>query len=60
MRVLLDINIVLDVLLKREPWVSKSKSVWQANDDGLITGYITGTTLRAQQKELYIFLGVIV
>ncbi len=45
MRVLLDTNIVLNVLLKREPWVSKSKSIWQANDDGLITGYITGTTL---------------
>ncbi|MBA7654255.1 hypothetical protein ES703_62131 [subsurface metagenome] len=45
MRVLLDTNIVLDVLLKREPWVSNSKSIWQANDDGRITGYIAGTTL---------------
>lgn len=45
MRVLLDTNIILDVLLKREPWVSKSKSIWQANDDGRISGYITGTTL---------------
>jgi predicted nucleic acid-binding protein len=32
MRVLFDTNIVLDVLLNREPWVGGSKAVWQAHE----------------------------
>jgi len=45
MNVLLDTNIVLDVLLNRQPFVTESKSIWQANDDDKITGYIAATTL---------------
>ena len=40
MRVLLDTNIILDVLLNRAPWVTEAKAVWQAHEDGRITGYM--------------------
>jgi predicted nucleic acid-binding protein len=45
MRVQLDTNVVLDVLLNRETWVKDSAAVWQASDDGRIIGHITATTL---------------
>jgi predicted nucleic acid-binding protein len=45
MRVLLDTNVVLDVLLNRSPWVAEAKAIWQANDEGQMTGYITATTI---------------
>ena len=45
MRVLLDTNVVLDVLLKREPWVNDSAAAWRASDEGRIVGHITATTL---------------
>lgn len=45
MRVLLDTNVILDVLLNRAPWVSEAKAVWQAHADGQITGYMTATTI---------------
>lgn len=40
MRVLLDTNVLLDVLLNRDPWVVESSAVWQASDEGKIAGYI--------------------
>ncbi|HZG69405.1 MAG TPA: PIN domain-containing protein [Herpetosiphonaceae bacterium] len=45
MNVLLDTNVVLDVLLKRDPWLADSQAVWQASDDGLITGYLMAAAL---------------
>jgi len=45
MRVLLDTNIVLDVLLKREPWAADARAIWQANDQGRITGHILASVL---------------
>lgn len=45
MRVLFDTNVVLDVLLNREPWAADSSAVWQANDDGQIVGYVTACAL---------------
>jgi predicted nucleic acid-binding protein len=45
MHVLFDTNVVLDVLLNREPWVDNSSTAWQANDDGHIIGYITACVL---------------
>lgn len=45
MRLLFDTNLVLDVLLNREPWVTEAKALWQAHDDGKIVGYITASTL---------------
>lgn len=45
MSVLIDTNIVLAFLLNRAPFVTSSKVVWQAHDDGKIIGYIAATTL---------------
>ena len=45
MRVLLDTNVVLDVLLKRDPWLKEAQALWQANDDGRLVGYISASTL---------------
>ena len=45
MRILLDTNIVLDVLLNREPFVNDSRRLWQAADDGAFDGAIASFTL---------------
>src|SRR3990172_6690786 len=45
MRVLVDTNVVLDALLKREPWAETAKSLWEANDEGRVAGYLTASTL---------------
>ena len=44
-RILLDTNVVLDVLLKREPWVSDASVIWQANDEGRLVGYLMASAL---------------
>lgn len=45
MRVLFDTNILLDVLLQREPWRAEADALWQANDAGKLNGYVTATTV---------------
>ena len=45
MRILIDTNVMLDVLLNRDPWVAQSSAVWQANDEGQIVGYITACAI---------------
>ena len=45
MRILIDTNVMLDVLLNREPWVAQSSAVWQANDEGHIVGHITACAI---------------
>lgn len=45
MRVLLDTNILLDVLLNREPWVNEARQIWLNNDIGQLDAYITASTL---------------
>ena len=45
MHVLFDTNVVLDVLLNRDPWVAQSSAVWQANDEGQVRGYIAACTV---------------
>jgi len=45
MKILFDTNVLLDVLLTREPWVHHGRSLWQANDQGQIKGYISATTV---------------
>jgi predicted nucleic acid-binding protein len=42
---LIDTNVVLDVLLNRQPFVTDSAGVWRACDAGRFVGYITATTL---------------
>ncbi len=43
-RALLDTNILLDVLLKREPFVKDAAALWQANEQGLFEGSISAIT----------------
>jgi len=45
MRILIDTNVMLDVLLNRDPWVAQSSAVWQANDEGYIVGHITACAI---------------
>ena len=45
MEILLDTNVVLDVLLNREPWVRSASIIWRAIDEKRITGYIAACTL---------------
>mgnify|MGYP001048164763 CR=1 FL=1 len=45
MRILFDTNVLLDVLLKREPWVTQSSSAWQASDEGKIIGHVTACVI---------------
>lgn len=45
MKLLFDTNIVLDVLLYREPWVHSAQKLWAANDQNLLNGYLTATTM---------------
>lgn len=44
-RVLLDTNVILDVLLRRLPWYVEARRLWDAVDAGRVTAYITATTL---------------
>ncbi len=45
MRVLFDTNIVLDVLLKRDPFVAEASALWAANDADEMVGYVSSITL---------------
>jgi predicted nucleic acid-binding protein len=44
MRVLVDTNVVLDVLLKREPWVTEAAAVWRLCSEAAITGYVSASS----------------
>ena len=39
-KILVDTNIILDVLLGRQPWLSASLAVWVAVDRGQARGYL--------------------
>jgi predicted nucleic acid-binding protein len=45
MRVLLDTNVVLDVLLNREPMVDDAQALWLAADNGQVTAYLSAASL---------------
>ena len=45
MKVLIDANVILDVLLNRSPWVTDSQAVWDANHQRQIHGYVVATTV---------------
>lgn len=45
MRVLIDANVILDVLLDRQPFVGDSKRVWEACDEGRFDGCIATFTI---------------
>ena len=44
-RVLVDINVILDVLLDRRPYVGASSDVWAAIEDGRVDGLLAGHAL---------------
>jgi predicted nucleic acid-binding protein len=45
MKVLLDMNVVLDVLLVRQPWFPEASQVWDANRNGQIAAGIAAFTV---------------
>jgi predicted nucleic acid-binding protein len=45
MKILLDINVVLDVLLDRPPWVASAREIWKAFDENRATGYLSAISL---------------
>jgi predicted nucleic acid-binding protein len=44
-KLLVDINVVLDVVLKRHPWMADAARVLTEIDTGAATGYVAGHTL---------------
>lgn len=45
MRVLVDTNIVLNVILEREPFVESATDLFNLIEKGKIQGYIAATTI---------------
>lgn len=45
MRVLVDTNIILDLLLEREPFLQEAELLFQKIAAGKVIGYVTATTL---------------
>jgi predicted nucleic acid-binding protein len=45
MTVLLDLNVVLDALLGREPWRADADAIWDANQDGRIAAWMSAAAL---------------
>jgi hypothetical protein len=43
--VLIDLNIVLDVFLQRQPWVADATVIWDAHVHGRIRGHLVATSL---------------
>ena len=45
LRVLLDTNVILDVLLQRQPWVNEAAEIWQAVDEGRVAAFLPASAL---------------
>lgn len=45
MKVLIDTNIVLDLLLEREPFIESALSLFEQIEQGKLVGYIAATTI---------------
>ncbi|MEZ5308253.1 MAG: PIN domain-containing protein [Pyrinomonadaceae bacterium] len=45
MRILVDSNVVLDVLLQRDPWHKEAALLWQAVDDGRLKAYMPASAV---------------
>lgn len=45
MKALLDTNVVLDLFLQRQPFVTEATAIWRANTIGKITAYVSAVTL---------------
>ena len=42
---MLDLNVILDVILARDPWRSEAEAIWDANRDGRLGAYIFAAAL---------------
>ncbi len=45
LRVLLDTNVILDLVLRREPWLSQAQAMWDVRDAKQITCYVPASSL---------------
>lgn len=45
LRVLLDTNVLLDLTLRREPWLTQAQAMWDARDARQITCYVPASSL---------------
>jgi predicted nucleic acid-binding protein len=45
MTILLDLNVLLDAFLGREPWRAEADAIWDANRDGRISGQLSAAAL---------------
>ncbi|MDQ3555162.1 MAG: PIN domain-containing protein [Gemmatimonadota bacterium] len=45
MRLLIDINVALDVILERDPWVTEGALLFSAIQEGRAEGYLAGHTI---------------
>lgn len=43
--ILLDTNVVLDLLLRREPWLSQAQPLWDSRDAGRVVVYLPTVAL---------------
>ena len=45
MRVLIDVNVALDVILEHQPWLEDSKGVWDACHETRVVGHLIATSV---------------
>jgi predicted nucleic acid-binding protein len=45
MRILLDTNVILDVLINREPWVTDAAQIWRMCSDGRLNGCVCASSI---------------
>jgi predicted nucleic acid-binding protein len=45
MNILLDLNVILDVILQRTPWLAEATAVWNAHHGGQIRAHLVATSL---------------
>jgi predicted nucleic acid-binding protein len=50
MKVLIDTNIVLDLLLDREPFIDDATKLFEQIEQGKLKGYIAATTITSSAK----------
>ena len=45
LRVLVDTNVILDWLFERKPWSDEAHSLWHAQGNGLLVGYVPASAV---------------
>lgn len=44
-RVLVDLNIALDIFLARQPWSTEAAAIWKANHEGSVDAYFASVSV---------------